>query len=50
MYQMTEEINTKYVAPIEGSGVPVICGTFHRGHLGPEPFIIPSDVKSAIFN
>ena len=50
MYQMTEEINTKYVAQIEGSGVPVTCGTCHRGHLGPEPFLIPSDAKSATSN
>jgi hypothetical protein len=43
MYQMTEEINTKYIAPIEGSGLGVTCGTCHRGHLGPEPFLIPPD-------
>ena len=35
---MTEEINQKYIAKIDGSGVPVNCGTCHRGHMGPEPF------------
>ena len=43
MYRMTEEINTSYVATIESSGAPVTCGTCHRGHLGPQPFVIPSD-------
>jgi len=41
MYTMTEEINRNYVAKIESSGAPVTCGTCHRGHLGPEPFVIP---------
>ncbi len=40
MFTMTEEINTKYMAGIENSGVPVTCGTCHRGHLGPEPFVL----------
>lgn len=39
MFTMTEEINTKYMAGIDNSGVPVTCGTCHRGHLGPEPFV-----------
>jgi hypothetical protein len=39
MFVMTEEINIKYVATIDSSGVPVTCGTCHRGHLGPEPFV-----------
>jgi hypothetical protein len=38
MYTMTEEINQKYIAKMDGSGVPVNCGTCHRGHMGPEPF------------
>lgn len=42
MYEMTEEINQKYVARIDSSGVPVTCGTCHRGHLGPQPFATPS--------
>jgi hypothetical protein len=39
MYTMTEKINTDYTAKIDSSGVPVTCGTCHRGHLGPEPFV-----------
>jgi len=38
MFTMTEEINTKYVARIDNSGVPLTCGTCHRGRLEPEPF------------
>jgi cytochrome c553 len=38
MYTMTEEINEKYIAKIDASGMPVTCGTCHRGRLGPEPF------------
>ena len=43
MFTMTEEINRKYIARIDTSGVPVTCGTCHRGHLGPVPF---TDVQS----
>jgi hypothetical protein len=38
MVKMTEEINANYISKIDSSGVPVTCGTCHRGHLGPEPF------------
>jgi len=38
MYTMTEEINQKFIAKVDGLGVPVTCGTCHRGHAGPEPF------------
>ncbi|HEY1159874.1 MAG TPA: c-type cytochrome [Terracidiphilus sp.] len=43
MYTMVEDINRNYVSKIESSEMPVTCGTCHRGHLGPEPFIIPPD-------
>ncbi len=43
MYTMTEDINRNYVSRIESSEAPVTCGTCHRGHLGPEPFVIPPD-------
>jgi cytochrome c553 len=43
MFAMTEDINRNYVAKIDSSGAPVTCGTCHRGHLGPEPFVIPED-------
>jgi hypothetical protein len=37
MYTMTEEINRNYIAKVEGSGMPVTCGTCHRGEISPEP-------------
>jgi hypothetical protein len=43
MYKMVEEINTQYVNMIDNSGMPVTCGTCHRGHLTPEAFIPPPD-------
>jgi hypothetical protein len=43
MYRMTEDINKDYVGKIDTSGEPVTCGTCHRGHLGPLPFILPPD-------
>jgi hypothetical protein len=39
MYTMTEEVNARYLAKIDSSGMPLTCGTCHRGHLGPEPFV-----------
>ncbi len=38
MYTMTEEINSKYIATVNGSGMPVTCGTCHRGAVSPELF------------
>jgi hypothetical protein len=38
MYAMTGEINARYVSTVPNSGVPVNCGTCHRGHLSPSPF------------
>lgn len=43
MFTMTEEINRNYVAKIDSSSAPVTCGTCHRGHLCPEPFVIPPE-------
>ena len=43
MYTMTENINVNYISKVEGSEAPVTCGTCHRGHMGPEPFVIPKD-------
>jgi len=45
MYAMTEDINKNYVSKIDSSGAAVTCGTCHRGHLGPEPFVIPPDER-----
>lgn len=43
MYTMMEDINRNHIAKIDSSGAPVTCGTCHRGHLGPEPYVIPDD-------
>jgi len=43
MFTMTEDINRNYVSKIDNSGAAVTCGTCHRGHLGPEPFVAPPD-------
>ncbi|MDR3772849.1 MAG: c-type cytochrome [Terracidiphilus sp.] len=43
MYTMTEGINRDYVMKLEDVETPVACGTCHRGHLDPEPFVIPKD-------
>lgn len=37
MYTMTEQINREYIGKVEGSGLPVTCGTCHRGRVSPEP-------------
>jgi hypothetical protein len=39
MFKMMENINSNYIAKVDSSGEPVTCGTCHRGHLGPEPFV-----------
>jgi hypothetical protein len=41
MFKMVEDINSNYISKIDSSGAPVTCGTCHRGHLGPEPFVAP---------
>src|ERR1035438_6653115 len=43
MFKMTEDINMNYVSKVPNSEMPVTCGTCHRGHLGPEPFVPPPD-------
>ena len=45
MFTMTEKINVDYVSMIDSSGAQVTCGTCHRGHLGPEPFVIPPEAE-----
>jgi cytochrome c553 len=47
MFTMTEEINRNYVSKIDSSGAPVTCGTCHRGHLGPQPFVKPQEEPHA---
>jgi hypothetical protein len=41
MYKMVEDINANYIDKVENSGVPVACGTCHRGHLDPPIFAPP---------
>lgn len=41
MYTMTEEMNSKFIAKVEGTGMPMTCGTCHRGQISPEPFAMP---------
>jgi hypothetical protein len=43
MYKMVEEINTQYVGKIDNSGMPVTCGTCHRGKLSPDPYFPPKE-------
>lgn len=48
MYAMTEEINGAFISKVEGSGVPVTCGTCHRGHVSPEPAVIAPSVRLSV--
>lgn len=43
MYTMVEEINTQFVSKVDNSGMPVSCGTCHRGHINPPPYVAPPD-------
>jgi len=38
MYTMVQSINGDFIAKVPNSGMPVTCGTCHRGHLSPPPF------------
>lgn len=46
MYTMTDKINADYVAKVDGSGLPVTCGTCHRGVISPEPFTMYRPIQS----
>jgi len=43
MMKMTEDINKNYISMVENSGVPVKCGTCHRGKVTPEQFVPKPD-------
>lgn len=48
MYTMTQQINRDYIGKAmdldpDGMGMPVTCGTCHRGHEMPEEFVIPKE-------
>ena len=47
MVQMLDNINANYIAKVDGSGVPVTCGTCHQGHLSPDPFSAEDKAKHA---
>ena len=47
MYKMVEDINSNYISQIDSSGAPVTCGTCHRGHLSPEPFVPKAEAEHA---
>lgn len=39
MYTMTDLINSKFIANIDNSGMPVTCGSCHQGKSSPAPFV-----------
>ncbi len=43
MYKMVDNINSNYISMVDNSGVPVTCGTCHRGHFSPEPYVPPKE-------
>jgi hypothetical protein len=38
MYAMTQEVNGAFLSKVPNSGIPIGCGTCHRGHLSPVPY------------
>ncbi len=47
MYKMVQDINGNYISMVDNSGASVACGTCHRGHISPEPFVAPPDNHDA---
>lgn len=47
MYAMTQEINSQFLSKVPNSGVPISCGTCHRGHLSPVPYNSDDDSAPA---
>ena len=46
MMKMTAEINAKWIKPLKNSEKhQVTCGTCHRGHDEPPPFVPPTPAK-----
>jgi len=50
MLTMTQQINADYISKAsamdpDAMGMKVTCGTCHRGHIGPEPFVAPKEKK-----
>lgn len=42
MFTMMEDINKSYLKKLDDSP-KITCGTCHRGHLDPEPYVIPPE-------
>jgi len=50
MYTMTQQINSDTISKAmdldpDNMGLPVTCGTCHRGHKMPEEFVIPKEER-----
>ena len=43
MYTMTEKINTDTISMVGDGKAKVTCGTCHRGHQKPEPYVAPEE-------
>lgn len=43
MLKMVQQINADYISKVPNSGMPVTCGTCHRGQADPPPFVPPPD-------
>ncbi|HUX43631.1 MAG TPA: c-type cytochrome [Terracidiphilus sp.] len=43
MFKMVQDINDNYISMVQNSGLPVSCGTCHRGQTDPPPFVPPPD-------
>lgn len=48
MYTMTQQMNSEYISKAmdldtDEMGMPVTCGTCHRGHKMPEEYVIPKE-------
>lgn len=51
MYKMVQDINDNTVSMVTGQdgkpAPPVTCGTCHRGHLDPRPYVVPKEKRPA---
>ena len=53
MYTMTQQMNADYISKAmdldkDNEGMPVTCGTCHRGHKMPEEFVIPREERQGV--
>src|SRR5512140_2509209 len=47
MLRMVQTINNEYVGKVNAHGQRVMCGTCHRGHSVPPPFVPPEAPEQA---